>query len=85
MGDETNCREYSEGKAIDELSDERKDELEERASVGTPGDVLEGLEAYRDAPGDEAHFVFRPYTPGIDTEELIEWIERVGEEVAPRL
>lgn len=69
---------------IGEPPDERRDELD-RASVGTPEDVLEGLETYRDALADPVPFVLRPYAPGIDTEESIECVERLGEEVAPRL
>ncbi len=70
---------------VDELPEEQKEELEERALVGTPEDVVEGVEEYREALGDDVHFVFRPYAPGIDTEDLIECVERLGEEVVPRL
>ncbi len=78
-------QEWGGEEAIDELSDEQKEEFEERALVGTPEDVVEGVEKYREALGDDVHFVFRPYAPGIDTEELLECIERLGEEVVPRL
>lgn len=78
-------QEWGEGEEIDELPDERKEELEERAIVGTPEDVVEQLEEYREALGDDTHFVFRSYAPGIDTEELVECVERLGTEVAPRL
>ncbi len=76
-------QEWMEGEEIEELPDEQKDELEERALVGTPEDVIEDLEAYRDALGDDTHFVFRSYAPGIETEAMADCIERLGEEVAP--
>lgn len=76
---------WAEGEEIDELPAEQREELEERALVGTPADVAEELEEYRDTLGEDVHFVFRPYAPGIDTAELIDCIDRFGEEVAPRL
>ncbi|WP_336344351.1 LLM class flavin-dependent oxidoreductase [Halalkalicoccus ordinarius] len=78
-------QEWAEGEEVDELSDEQREELEERAIVGTPEDVAEELGEYRDALGEDVHFVFRPYAPGIENEELLECIRRLGEEVAPRL
>lgn len=78
-------QEWAEGGEVDELPEEQKRELEERALVGTPEDVVDQLEGYRDALGEDVHFVFRPYAPGIETEELLECIRRLGEEVAPRL
>ncbi|MFC7222854.1 LLM class flavin-dependent oxidoreductase [Halalkalicoccus sp. GCM10025322] len=78
-------QEWAEGEELDELPDEQREELEERAIVGTPEDVAEELGEYRDALGEDVHFVFRPYAPGISTEELVECIDRLGEEVAPRL
>ena len=73
------------GEEVDELPEAQKQEFGERALVGTPEDVADQLEEYRDALGEDVHFVFRPYVPGIETEELVECIGRLGEEVTPRL
>jgi alkanesulfonate monooxygenase SsuD/methylene tetrahydromethanopterin reductase-like flavin-dependent oxidoreductase (luciferase family) len=77
--------EWDEGGEIDELPAERRAELEDRAIVGSPEDVADQLAAYREALGDDLHFVFRPYCPGIGTEAMTDCIERLGREVAPRL
>ncbi|WP_132061536.1 LLM class flavin-dependent oxidoreductase [Halorussus amylolyticus] len=79
-------RRYAEifsGEEVEELSDDRRRELKDQAIFGTPDDVIEGLEAYREALGDDVHFVFRTYHPGIGTEAMVECIERLGEEVVP--
>jgi len=68
---------------VDELPAERKAELREQAIYGTPDDVVEGLSAYRDALGDDVHFILRTYHPGIGTDAMVECIERLGDEVAP--
>ncbi|WP_135534351.1 MULTISPECIES: LLM class flavin-dependent oxidoreductase [Halostella] len=79
-------RRYAEifsGETVDELSDERKQELKDQAIFGTPEQVIDELETYRDALGDDVHFIFRTYHPGIGTETMTECIERLGTEVAP--
>ncbi|SDN17765.1 Flavin-dependent oxidoreductase, luciferase family (includes alkanesulfonate monooxygenase SsuD and methylene tetrahydromethanopterin reductase) [Halogranum gelatinilyticum] len=81
-------RRYAEifsGESVPELDDERKRELKDQAIFGTPEQVREELETYRDALGDDVHFIFRTYHPGTGTEEMVECIERLGEEVAPEL
>lgn len=78
-------QEWSTEESIDELPDEQKRELEERALVGTPEDVIEDLEAYRDVLGDDTHFVFRSYYPGIETEAMTNCLERLSDEVIPYL
>ena len=81
-------RRYAEifsGEEVEELPDERVQELKEQAVFGTPEQVVEQLETYRDALGDDVHFVFRTYHPGIGTDEMVECVERLGDEVAPEL
>ncbi|WP_254862822.1 LLM class flavin-dependent oxidoreductase [Halovivax gelatinilyticus] len=81
-------RRYAEifsGEPVDELSAERKAELKEQAIFGTPEQVTEELQAYRDALGDDIHFIFRTYHPGTPTEEMTDCVTRLGEEVAPNL
>ena len=81
-------RRYAEifsGESVDELDDERKRELKEQAIFGTPEQVVDELETYRDALGDDIHFIFRTYHPGVGTDEMTECIHRLGDEVAPEL
>ncbi len=69
--------------SVDELDAERKEELKEQAIFGTPEQVAEELNEYRDALGDDVHFIFRTYHPGIGTDAMVECVERLGTEVAP--
>lgn len=73
------------GEPVDELADERKQELEEQAIFGTPEQVAEDLESYREAAGDDVHVIFRTYHPGIGTDRMAECVRRLGEEVQPKL
>jgi len=72
------------GESVDELDDDRKAELKEQAIFGTPEQVCEELERYRDALGDDVHFVFRTYHPGVGTEAMVDCVRRLGNEVAPQ-
>ncbi|MFC7078850.1 hypothetical protein ACFQJ6_00585 [Halorussus caseinilyticus] len=79
-------RRYAEifsGEEVEELDDERKRELKDQAIFGTPEQVIDQLETYRDALGNDVHFVFRTYHPGIGTDRMVECVERLGEEVVP--
>ena len=81
-------RRYAEifsGEAVEELPADRKRELKEQAIFGTPEQVVEQLETYREALGDDVHFIFRTYHPGVGTDRMVECVERLGEEVAPQL
>ncbi|WP_227356873.1 LLM class flavin-dependent oxidoreductase [Haladaptatus salinisoli] len=79
-------RRYAEifsGESVPELDAERKEELREQAIFGTPEQVAEELGEYRDALGDDVHFILRTYHPGIGTDAMVECVERLGDEVAP--
>jgi alkanesulfonate monooxygenase SsuD/methylene tetrahydromethanopterin reductase-like flavin-dependent oxidoreductase (luciferase family) len=81
-------RRYAEifsGESVDELDDDRKQELKDQAIYGTPEQVVDQLETYRDALGDDVHFIFRTYHPGVGTDEMVECVHRLGDEVAPEL
>ncbi|MCO8265890.1 LLM class flavin-dependent oxidoreductase (plasmid) [Haloferax prahovense] len=81
-------RRYAEifsGDEVPELSDERRAELKAQAIFGTPDDVVAELDRYRDALGDDIHFIFRTYHPGIGTDRMVECVRRLGDEVRPRL
>jgi alkanesulfonate monooxygenase SsuD/methylene tetrahydromethanopterin reductase-like flavin-dependent oxidoreductase (luciferase family) len=81
-------RRYAEifsGDAVQHLDGQRKRELKEQAIFGPPEEVADELQAYRDELGDDIHFIFRTYYPGVETEETAECIRRLGEHVAPRL
>ncbi len=71
------------GESVAELDDERVDELREQAIFGTPEQVCADLETYRDALGDDIHFIFRTYHPGVGTEAMVDCIHRLGDEVVP--
>ena len=79
-------RRYAEifsGESVDELPDERVQELKEQAIYGTPEQVIDQLETYREALGDDVHFIFRTYHPGVGTDRMVECVERLGDEVVP--
>ncbi|MFP8955278.1 LLM class flavin-dependent oxidoreductase [Natrialbaceae archaeon A-CW3] len=81
-------RRYAEifsGEPVDELSAERKQELKDQAIFGTPEQVTEELETYRETLGDDIHVIFRTYHPGTDTDAMRTCIERLGGEVAPEV
>ena len=78
-------REWAEEESIDEIPEEQKQKFEDLALVGSPEDVVEDLEAYRDALGDDIHFIFRSYYPGVETKTMVRSLERLGDEVLPHL
>lgn len=65
------------------LEAEEKRDLKDQAIFGTPADVAAELDRYRDALGDDIHFIFRTYYPGVETDAAVECIERLGDDVAP--
>ncbi|WP_049927882.1 LLM class flavin-dependent oxidoreductase [Halopiger goleimassiliensis] len=73
------------GESVAELDDERKRELKEQAIFGTPDQVVDELETYRQALGDDVHFILRTYHPGVGTEAMVDCVHRLGDEVAPRV
>lgn len=73
------------GETVTELSAERKTELKKQAIFGTPEQVVNELEAYQSALGNDVHFIFRTYHPGIGTDRMVDCIHRLGEEVQPEI
>jgi alkanesulfonate monooxygenase SsuD/methylene tetrahydromethanopterin reductase-like flavin-dependent oxidoreductase (luciferase family) len=81
-------RRYAEifsGEPVEELDADRRQELKDHAVFGTPEQVREELEQYRDAVGDDVHVILRTYYPGLETDAMVECIEGLGDEVAPEL
>lgn len=81
-------RRYAEifsGESVPELPEERVRELKDQAIFGSPEQVVDELETYREALGDDVHFIFRTYHPGIGTDAMRECIDRLGREVAPEV
>ncbi len=72
------------GDAVDELPAEEKQAARERAVFGTPDQVAEDLEEYREALGDDVHVILRTYYPGAGTDAMAECIRRLGTEVRPQ-
>ncbi len=75
---------WYEGEPVTELPAERKRELRDAAIVGTPDQIAEDLDVYREVLGDDVHVILRTYYPGVGTDAMVETVERLGEEVAPR-
>ena len=73
------------GEAVPELPEERVEALKDQAIFGTPDQVVEELRTYREALGDDVHFILRTYHPGVGTERMAACIRRLGEEVQPRI
>jgi alkanesulfonate monooxygenase SsuD/methylene tetrahydromethanopterin reductase-like flavin-dependent oxidoreductase (luciferase family) len=81
-------RRYAEwygGEPIDELPEDRVAELKDQAIFGTPEGVADEISAYADALGEDVHVILRTYFPGIGTDAMVECVERLGEDVLPRL
>lgn len=76
---------WYEGEPVSELPADRRRALRESAVVGTPDEIVEQLEPYREAVGDDVHVILRTYYPGAGTDAMVECIERLGEDVVPRL
>jgi alkanesulfonate monooxygenase SsuD/methylene tetrahydromethanopterin reductase-like flavin-dependent oxidoreductase (luciferase family) len=73
------------GESVTKLDPERRGELKEQAIFGTPAQVTEQLARYRDALGDDVHVIFRTYHPGVGTDEMVDCIHRLGDDVLPEL
>ena len=77
--------EFHTGEAIPELSETQRQELKAQAVFGSPEEVTEQLARYRTALGDDIHFIFRVFHPGITRVDLERCLTLLGEEVAPAL
>jgi alkanesulfonate monooxygenase SsuD/methylene tetrahydromethanopterin reductase-like flavin-dependent oxidoreductase (luciferase family) len=67
------------------LTPESEAEIRRHALVGTPEQVAEGIRAYREAAGDDLHFVAQLYWPGMPYERQREAMRVFAERVAPLL
>lgn len=76
---------WARGEPVAELDREQLEAAKERAIFGTPSEVAGQLAKYREALGDDVHFVFRCYQPGVGTDAMADCIERLGEDVLPDL
>jgi alkanesulfonate monooxygenase SsuD/methylene tetrahydromethanopterin reductase-like flavin-dependent oxidoreductase (luciferase family) len=66
-------------------SAEQEAALRARTIVGTPEEVADRIRAYRDVIGDDGHFVFRSYFPGLDPGMQREALRLIADEVRPLL
>jgi alkanesulfonate monooxygenase SsuD/methylene tetrahydromethanopterin reductase-like flavin-dependent oxidoreductase (luciferase family) len=73
------------GEPVTELPPESVAEYKEQAIFGEPAEVVAQLQQYREALGDDIHFLFRTYHPSIGREAMRRSLERLGDEVAPEL
>ncbi len=67
------------------LSPEAEAALRAGIVLGTPEEVAAGIARYRDAAGDDLHFIARCHWPGMPLDVQRETMRLVAEEVAPRL
>ena len=67
------------------ISAGKRQELREQAIFGTPAQVCAELDEYREALGEDVHFIFRTDHPGIGTEQMVECIHRLGDEIKPQV
>jgi probable F420-dependent oxidoreductase len=63
--------------------DDRVERLRSLGLFGSPAKVAEGVDAYRDALGDDLHFMFRTYYPNLSTEELREGLQGAADVLVP--
>lgn len=80
-------RRYAEifsGEPVSELPAGRRSELKDQAIYGPPERVVEDLERYRTALGDDVHVILRTYHPGIGTDAMCACIEHLGQHVVPQ-
>jgi alkanesulfonate monooxygenase SsuD/methylene tetrahydromethanopterin reductase-like flavin-dependent oxidoreductase (luciferase family) len=63
------------------------DEAQLRQTIicGTPAEVTEQVRAFRDALGDDIHFIFRSDFPGMPTDQQMSLIATLGAHVIPQL
>jgi alkanesulfonate monooxygenase SsuD/methylene tetrahydromethanopterin reductase-like flavin-dependent oxidoreductase (luciferase family) len=68
-----------------ELTATVEDHLRPSAIVGTPAQVAERIQAFRDAAGEPLHFISRLYWPGMSSTLQREALAVFAEEVIPML
>lgn len=68
-----------------ELGQEEIQSYKDNGIFGTPAQVCERLERYRESLGDDCHVIFRSYHLNIGTDEMVRCLERIGDEVIPAL
>jgi len=67
------------------LSRDRQAELRDQVLIGPPTEIAAEIERFRERLDEDVHFMFRGYHPGLDTETMVECIDRLGDEVVPSL
>lgn len=61
------------------LDDETRAGLVKSLIIGTPSEVAKKIEPYREALGDDMHFVARSSYPGVEWDKTVRSIELLGE------
>jgi alkanesulfonate monooxygenase SsuD/methylene tetrahydromethanopterin reductase-like flavin-dependent oxidoreductase (luciferase family) len=67
------------------LTPEAEDALRSGTVLGTPREVADGIERYRQAAGDDLHYVAQLYWPGMPFEHQREALRVFAQDVAPLL
>jgi alkanesulfonate monooxygenase SsuD/methylene tetrahydromethanopterin reductase-like flavin-dependent oxidoreductase (luciferase family) len=67
------------------LGAEQEAQLRQTIICGSPAEVAAEIGAFRDALGDDIHFIFRSDFPGLPSAQQLELIGRIGSDVLPQL
>lgn len=67
------------------LSPTEEEQLRATIICGTPDEVAKGIGSFRDALGDDVHFICRSDFPGMPQERQLRLIELLGSKVLPAL
>ena len=62
-----------------------EDQLRGTIICGSPSEVVDQVATFREALGDDTHFIFRSDFPGMPQSQQLELIERLGRDVIPAL
>lgn len=84
-GDMAGARGSTAPKSPPPLTDEEEAQLRATIICGTPARVVDEIGAFRDALGDDVHFICRSDFPGMPQQMQLELIEALGSQVLPAL
>ncbi len=82
--DMARARASADAKSPPPLTPEIEAQLRPTIICGSADEVVAEIEKFRDALGDDLHFIFRSDFPGLPSEQQFDLIERIGSEVLPR-
>lgn len=66
------------------LGSDEEDSMKSAIICGSPDEVIDQISEFRDALGDDTHFICRSYFPGLPREDQREAVRILGARVLPR-